>query len=69
MSMFYRVEPNWFGFRPEAPLVIACQIRRIICPCVRPSHRCYGLCLRPIHVGERTGHGDHKCYNCLKAPD
>ena len=38
-----------------------------ICPCVRPSHNCYGLCLRPIHIGERTGHGDYKCFNCLRA--
>ena len=35
--------------------------------CRRPCGKCYGLCLRRIHLGERKGHGDHECYNCLKA--
>ena len=46
--------PEWWPY----PQISA---RSHSCPCVRPPHRCYGLCLRPIHVGERAGHGDHKC--------
>ena len=27
---------------------------------------CQGLCLRPIHKGERTGHDGHRCIICLR---
>ena len=29
------------------------------------GNRCLGLCLRPIMAGERAGHTQHVCHNCL----
>ena len=29
------------------------------------GNRCLGLCLRPIMAGERAGHTQHVCFNCL----
>ena len=29
------------------------------------GNRCLGLCLRPIMAGERAGHMQHVCHNCL----
>ena len=62
--------PTWIQLQEPADGLKHLTVRgycTFVCPCVRPTHNCYGLCLRPVHVGERTGHADHKCYNCLRA--
>ena len=62
--------PMWVEIQPPAQPLEHLPVRGYCtfpCQCRRPCGRCYGLCLRPVHLGERKGHGDHKCYNCLKA--
>ena len=36
------------------------------CEALDPSDNCQGLCLRPVHYGERTGHDGHRCLVCVR---
>ena len=36
------------------------------CEALDPSDNCQGLCLRPVHYRERTGHDGHRCLVCVR---
>ena len=53
--------PNWVQLQEPAEPVAHLPLRGYCSP------TCYGLCLRPVMVGERDGRQGHKCFECLKA--
>ena len=62
--------PNWVQLQEPAEPVARLPLRGYCshsCSARIRSATCYGLCLRPVMVGERDGHQGHKCFECLKA--
>ena len=50
--------------------VTPCREEKGYCSCsceaLDPSDNCQGLCLCPVHYGERTGHDGHRCLVCVR---
>ena len=62
--------PGWIELQEPADPVSHLPLRGYcshVCSVRNRSANCYGLCLRPVMVGERDGHSGHKCFACLKA--